>query len=155
MSTNVVILFGVAFALILVILLFVVRIEIRLKKLFKGSKAHTLESLMQELVEKVQNLQNESAVHNANISNIVERLTKQGHSVKLLRFNPFPDVGGNQSFAVAIINENGDGVVFSSLYSRERMSVFAKPVVKGTSDIELSDEEKTVVADAQKEASKK
>jgi Protein of unknown function (DUF4446) len=155
MSTNVVILFGVAFALILIILLFVARIEMRLKKLFRGAKASTLEDLMQELVTKVQDLKRESDVHDKNISKITARLTKQGHSVKLLRFNPFPDVGGNQSFAVAIINEEGDGVVFSSLYSRERMSVFAKPILKGASDIELSDEEKSVVSEAQNEASKK
>ena len=154
MSTNVVILFGIIFILIAVILFFVVRVEIRLKKLFRGSSAHTLEDLMQSIVEKIKKLNDEGAAHSVDIEDLRTRLENQGHSVKLLRFNPFPDVGGNQSFAVAIINEKGDGVVFSSLYSRERMSVFAKPIIGGVSDIELSAEEKSVVEDAQKDAQK-
>jgi len=47
-----------------------------------------------------------------------------------------------------MLNEVGDGVVLSSLYSRERMSVFAKPVKAGKSEFELSDEEKEVLARA-------
>jgi hypothetical protein len=154
MSTNLIILFGFVFALLAIIIVFVIRTELRLKKLFGGKNAETLEGLMAELVERVKNLDIESSSHASNIETLVKRLEKQGRSVKLLRFNPFPDVGGNQSFAVAIINENGDGVVFSSLYSRERMSVFAKPISKGSSDIELSAEEKSVVEEAQKDAQK-
>ena len=71
-----------------------------------------------------------------------------------MRFNPFKDVGGTQSFAVAIVNEEGDGVVFSSLYSRDRMSVFAKPISKGTSDVELTTEESTVVEEAKNDAAR-
>ena len=154
MSTNIIILFGLSFALIAVLLFFVIQTELRLKKLFKGSKAHTLEDLMQGIVEKVKNLENGEEINAENIEKLAKRLSSQGRSVKLLRFNPFPDVGGNQSFAVAIMNEKGDGVVFSSLYSRERMSVFAKPLTNGASDIELSAEEKSVVEEAQKDAIK-
>lgn len=88
------------------------------------------------------------------IKNIEKRLHTRGHSIKMMRFNPFPEVGGNQSFAVAITNSDGDGFVLSSLYSRERMSVFAKPIQGGTSDIELSEEERTVVGQAHKDATK-
>ena len=44
-----------------------------------------------------------------------------------------------------MVNEDGDGVVFSSLYSRERMSVFAKPIKNGKSEYELTSEEKNVL----------
>ena len=62
-----------------------------------------------------------------------------------MRFNPFPDQGSNQSFAIGMLNEEGDGVVFSSLYSRDRMSVFAKPIKNNKSEYELSDEERKVL----------
>lgn len=148
------ILFGVLFLLMALAIFFIVRIELRLKKLFKGSKAGTLEKLIGEIVDHVNVLNHEAQEQAAGLATLESRLKVQGHGVKLVRFNPFADVGSSQSFAVAIVNEAGDGVVFSSLYSRERMSVFAKSITKGASDIELTPEEQSVVADAQKEAAK-
>lgn len=151
MSTNT-LLFGVLFILVAAVIFLLIRIEIRLKKLFRGTKAHTLEALIADIVQRLKVLGDESATHADYIQQLEKGLSRHGRGVKLVRFNPFPDVGGNQSFAVAIINEEGDGVVFSSLYSRERMSVFAKPIAKGKSDIELTPEEQAVVTDAQKDA---
>ena len=151
MSTNT-ILFGALFLLVAIALFFIVRIEMRLKKLFRGSRASSLESLLADMAKAV-DTQNDRADTNEEHLKILEsRLEKQGHGVKLVRFNPFAEVGGNQSFAVGIINREGDGVVFSSLYSRERMSVFAKPITNGASDIELTPEEQSVVTDAHKSA---
>lgn len=134
---------------------FIIRIELRLRKLFRGSKAATLEGLIGEIVERVKLLSTQAGTQAEMLHALEARLKEQGRGIKLLRFNPFPDAGGNHSFAVGIVNEHGDGVVFSSLYSRERMSVFAKPVSKGASDIELTPEEASVIADAQKDAAQK
>jgi hypothetical protein len=151
MSTNT-LLFGVLFLLTATLVFLLIRIELRLQKLFKGTRAANLETLMAEIVNRVTTLAEESKKQGSDILTLGSRLQKHGRGVKLVRFNPFPEVGGNQSFAVGIVNEEGDGVVFSSLYSRERMSVFAKPIKKGASDIELTPEEASVVKDAQKEA---
>jgi len=64
--------------------------------------------------------------------------------VETIRFNPFKGngSGGNQSFSTAFVNEEGDGVVISSLYSREHISVFAKPIKKMSSEYEMTKEEK-------------
>jgi hypothetical protein len=69
--------------------------------------------------------------------------------LETIRFNPFPDQGSNQSFAIGLLNEEKDGVVISSLYSRERMSVFAKPIKNGKSDYELTQEEKEALQKAE------
>ena len=105
--------------------------EKRLKRFFLGKKAKDLE-------ETIITLQNE-----------IEKLKSRKVKIETIRFNPFPDQGSNQSFAIGLLNEEGDGVVLSSLYSRERMSVFAKPVKKGLSEYELSAEEKEVLKKAQ------
>jgi hypothetical protein len=63
----------------------------------------------------------------------------------MVRFNPFEDAGSNQSFAIGLLNEQGDGVVVSSLYARERMSVFAKPIQQHNSSHELTTEEYSVI----------
>lgn len=147
------ILFGVLFSLVAAAIFFIVRVEIRLRKLFRGTKADTLEKLIGEIVDRVKKLGTEAAHQAEGLHALETKLRQQGRGVRLIRFNPFEDVGSAQSFAVGIVNEEGDGVVFSSLYSRERMSVFAKPITKGKSDIELTPEEQSVVADAQKDAS--
>ncbi len=76
---------------------------------------------------------------------INSKLKKSIRGVETIRFNPFPDQGSNQSFAIGMLNEEGDGIVLSSLYSRERMSVFAKPIKEHKSEYELSAEEKHVL----------
>jgi hypothetical protein len=81
---------------------------------------------------------------------VESRLRRSNQAVETIRFNAFRDsgVGGNQSFATAMINENGDGVVISSLYSRERVSVFSKQVSSFNSEIELSEEERKAISGA-------
>ena len=69
--------------------------------------------------------------------------------VSVLRFNPFGDDGGNQSFAIALLNEKGTGLVISSLHHRSGTRTYAKPVRGGTSEFPLSKEEQRVIHDAQ------
>lgn len=78
------------------------------------------------------------------LTDVEKRLRRSVQSVHTVRFNPFKGTGGgsNQSFATAFINEEGDGVVISTLYSRDHVSIFAKPVKKHVSEYELSGEEK-------------
>ena len=71
------------------------------------------------------------------LTEVNTKLKKSIRGLETVRFNPFPDQGSNQSFAIGMLNEEGDGVVISSLYSRERMSVFAKPIKDGKSEYEL------------------
>ncbi|OIP97835.1 hypothetical protein AUK40_02450 [Candidatus Wirthbacteria bacterium CG2_30_54_11] len=66
----------------------------------------------------------------------------------IVRFNPFEDTGGDQSFALALLDENDDGVVLSSLHARDATRVYAKPVEKGKSRYQLTDEEKQVLSTA-------
>ncbi len=151
MSTNT-ILFGVLFVLMALAIFVIVHMELRLKKLFRGKKAGDLETLLADIAKHLDTLGERTDAQDDELKKLGTRLEKHGRGIKLVRFNPFGEVGGNQSFAVAIVNEEGDGVVFSSLYSRERMSVFAKQVMQGKSDIELSPEEQSVITDAQRDA---
>ncbi len=77
-----------------------------------------------------------------------QKIRKSIRGVETVRFNPFADSGSNQSFAVVILNEDGEGVVLSSLYSRERVSIFAKPIIKHGSEYDLTDEEKEALLKA-------
>lgn len=90
---------------------------------------------IQDLAKKCQNLE------------IAERLHIQ--KIGVLRFNPFKDTGGNQSFVLALLNEENSGLVLSSLYTRNGNRWYVKQVVKGEGqDHELSKEEEEVIKKA-------
>lgn len=119
--------------------------EKRLKRFFLGKKAKDLEEnlfLLQNEIIKLKKGEEEIGKH---ISVLYEKSRKSIRGLETLRFNPFPDQGSNQSFAIGMLDEENNGVVISSLYSRERMSVFAKPIKGGKSDYELSEEEKEII----------
>ena len=73
------------------------------------------------------------------------------HSIQkvgVVRFNPFADTGGDQSFAVALLDAEGNGVVLSSLHGRADTRIFAKAVQAGRSKHALSDEEQDAIRKA-------
>ncbi len=67
------------------------------------------------------------------------RRTVQG--IGFVRFNTFEDTGGNQSFTVAALDPEGNGVVLTSLHARNGTRVYAKSVARGAAEGALSAEE--------------
>lgn len=130
---------------ILINFFWMIRTEKRLKRFFAGKKAKDLEENIILLEENISKLKSAKDKIEKEISEINKKLRKSIRGLETIRFNPFSDQGSNQSFAVGMLNEEGDGVVFSSLYSRERMSIFAKPIKNGKSEYELTTEEKEVI----------
>ena len=65
--------------------------------------------------------------------------------VGVIRFNPYADKGGDQSFAIAVLDDRGDGVVLNGLHARDFSRVYAKPVVGGNSTYKLTEEEKEAI----------
>lgn len=125
----------------------IIRLEIKVKKLLIGKDAKSLEDSIVSAktnLEKLNLFQNEAILH---FKNIEKRLNRSIQAVETIRFNPFKGTGdgGNQSFSTAFLSQNGDGVVISSLYSRERISVFSKSLEKFKSTFELTEEEKEVL----------
>lgn len=71
--------------------------------------------------------------------------------VGLVRFNPFAETGGDQSFSLAVLDDNESGFVISSLHSREATRLYAKSVKNGKpAGYELSNEEKQAIKSAKK-----
>ena len=131
----------VIFLVILTGVIWSIKTERRLKRFFVGKKAKDLEDTILSLEEEILKLKKAKENNEKEIMEIKIKLKKSVRGLETIRFNPFPDQGSNQSFAIGMLNEDGDGVVLSSLYSRERMSVFAKPIKNGKSEYELTEEE--------------
>jgi hypothetical protein len=68
--------------------------------------------------------------------------------VGFIRFNPFHDTGGDQSFSLALLDRENNGIIISSLYTREGTRVYAKEISGGRAKHALSDEEKKVLEEA-------
>ncbi len=144
-------------AIVLALIVLVVRLEIRIKNLLGGTNAKNIEEGMNALRSELKAMQTFSEQASAHFQNIEKRLRKSIQSVETVRFNPFKGTGagGNQSFSTSFTNEHGDGVVISSLHSRERVSIFSKPLKEFGSEYEMSDEEKDVVGKAKTELKQK
>ncbi len=138
----------IAFFFILGII-WVIVTEKRLKRFFLGKKAKDLEETIAILETEIGKLNKAKEEIEKNITSINSKLKKSIRGLETIRFNPFRDQGSNQSFAIGMLNEEGDGLVISSLYSRERMSIFAKPIKKGNSEYELTTEEREALKKAE------
>jgi len=142
--------------IVIIFTVWLVRLEIKMRRLLKGKDAKSLEDTILHNVESIKQMrvfQKEAVNYFENIEN---RLSRSIQSVETIRFNPFKGTGdgGSQSFSTSFLNENGDGVVISSLYSRDRISIFSKPLEKFESTFELTDEEKGIVKSAKEKVSK-
>ena len=122
-------------------------LERRIAKLLAGKSGATLEDTIGKNSADIGKLFTFQKNVEGALGELDGRIRKKLHGAKTLRFNPFAGTGsgGNQSFATALLDESGDGVVFSTLYSREKVSVFAKPIKNRTSEFELTSEEQEVL----------
>ena len=151
MDTRLEITFFILIGIVMLVdVVWIVKTEKRLKKFFSGKKARDLEENIEILEENISKLKIAKENTEKELIEINDKLKKSIRGLETIRFNPFLDQGSNQSFAIGMLNEENNGVVLSSLYSRERMSIFAKPIKNGKSDYELTTEEKEVIAEAKK-----
>ena len=148
MNFNLYTLAGVA-VIILLLLFWIIRLEITLRKLLKG-KAGTLDDVLSDMRSNIEYLKKYSEGATKHFDIIDAKMKKTISGNETVRFNPWKGdgSGSNQSFATALVNSEGDGVVISSLYSRDHISVFSKPVKGMKSEYELSAEEKTALQKA-------
>lgn len=118
-------------------------------KLTKGVSDKNLKSILEDLLKEVSFSRRELD----SLKQYCNKLQKEGllhiQKVGLVRFNPFKDTGGDQSFILSLINGNDTGVIISGLYSRTGTRWYAKRIVNGKSvEYQLSDEEKKVLEES-------
>lgn len=121
-----------------------------MKKLVAGKDARSLEGTIVALTNDIRALEKFQGDTTAYLTDAEKRIKRSIQGVETIRFNAFKGTGegGNQSFAIALLSEEGDGTVVSSLYARDRMSVFAKPIKNFKSEFEMTEEEQKVVKQA-------
>ena len=138
--------------IVLILIGLVVFMHFKLKKFLIGSTAKNLDESLTNMNESIKEIEKFRIDLEKYLTTVEKRMKKSVQAVQTVRFNPFKGngSGGNQSFATAFLNEESNGVVISSLYSREHVSVYSKPIKNGASEYELSGEEKEAIAEARK-----
>jgi Protein of unknown function (DUF4446) len=124
------------------------RLDDRLHGLTRGAEGQSLEAILEDHLGQVHDIGTrvDALVARSAVLEAVQRKAVQ--RVGLVRFNPFEDTGGNQSFALALVDANGDGLIVSSLHARTLTRVYGKAVVGGKSEAALSDEESAALRQA-------
>jgi len=135
----------------IVLTLKIKKIKKNIQEMFSGNKVTNLEELLLGQAKNIQML-DKDIQELYDISNQINSLAGKGlHKVGMVRFNPFKDVGGDQSFAIALLNGKGNGLTISSLYSREGTRIYSKSITSGESEKHpLTEEEKEAIKIAEK-----
>jgi hypothetical protein len=117
--------------------------------LMVGTSGGNLEAMLYDHISQVR----ETATRLEAVDRLAHRMEEASYldlqHLGIVRFNPFHDTGGDQSFAIALADGYGNGVVLSSLHARDMTRVYAKPLQGWESIHSLTDEEKRAVALAQ------
>lgn len=117
----------------------------RLKVFFQGRKAQDLEGVLAQQIKR--QIKSEKEIKELfKISRDLWKIAlKSVQKVGVVRFNPFKDTGGDQSFVIALLDNFDSGVVISSLHTREGTRIYSKPIEKGKSKYQLSEEEQMAI----------
>jgi hypothetical protein len=134
----------VIFGLIVIVIVLarrISRLDRRIATLTAGGNGTSLESTLEAHIDKVYAVARELGEVEVRTA-VLERAQQFAFQrLGLIRYNPFEDTGGNQSFALALLDRFGDGFIVSSLHTRSATRVYGKAITKGRSEAALSDEE--------------
>ncbi|MCK4259416.1 MAG: DUF4446 family protein [Halanaerobiales bacterium] len=121
-----------------------------IKKVTHNQDGMSIEAIIHQYYSKIDSIQKNQQEIMKEQAQIVEILKNCFSKSGIVRFNPFDQVGGDQSFVIALLDQEGNGIVMSSLYGRNQSRFYGKPIVNGKSSYTLSDEEKKAIQQALK-----
>ncbi|MDD3607770.1 MAG: DUF4446 family protein [Candidatus Moranbacteria bacterium] len=120
--------------------------------LFSGKTGKSLEDILLKNNLEIRKLSEEINSLRKTAARIQDLADTGLHKTGIVRFNPFRDIGGDQSFSLSLLDGRNNGLVISSLYSRDGVRVYAKSILNGQSlKYPLTQEEKFAIAIASKE----
>ena len=136
--------FGLLAAIICVLAVYFFQFKRRLDLFFKSGE-EDLERLLKKQLKESEKQRKEIKEIFEEIAKLDRHSQKSFQKIGLIRFNPFKNVGGDQSFSVALLDLDDNGFVITSLYGREGNRIYAKPINNGKSKYSLSEEEKEAI----------
>lgn len=142
---------------IIILLLFIVvivlfrsmgNLENKYRRLMRGANGKNIESLINSKLEEIDEANKNCENTKKDVEKLEDKLKGCIQKIAIVRYKAFEDVGSDLSFSVAILDGNNDGIVLTGIYSRQDSTTYAKPIDKGISRYDLSDEEIQVLNEA-------
>lgn len=125
----------------------VAKVRLASKALANGG-LHGLDQVLREQDLHVRQVDERAAELERRLWHAEGRLAKAIRRVHVHRFNPFRETGGDQSFVIALLDDEGSGLIVTGLHARAETRLYAKPIHSGNSHYPLSDEEITAIRSA-------
>lgn len=138
---------GISLIVSIISLIIAFKSKKRIAKLLNGKNSEDIDEILMKIYKNISSLDQFRSKISSDMVVMNKKIARSAQSIETIRFNPFKGTGagGNQSFATAILNENGDGLIISSLYAHDRVSIFAKPITNLKSNHELTEEEENAL----------
>lgn len=140
----------VVIMLFMIIILFnsLGKLEKRYRKFMRGSDNKNIEELILKYFDSIDKVKEDTKYMRELYKNLNLKVENCIQKVSLIRYRAFEDVGSDLSFSVAILDSNNNGFILTGIYGRNESTTYAKPIDKGLSRYDLSQEEKQVLQEA-------
>ena len=113
-----------------------------MKKIGNGND---LDSLLKDYIKDLNQVKQDNKEIREYFTKLDNDVNSCIQKIGLVRYNAFRDVGSDLSFAIALLDNNDNGVVLNGLYGSESSNIYAKPIKNGGSTYQLSEEEKYAI----------
>ena len=124
------------------------KLEKKYKKMMRGVNNKNLEKALNDNLDNIEKALSRSEKAINECKSISNELKGCVNKVAIMRYKAFEDVGSDLSFSIAILDSYNDGVIITGIYSRHDSTTYAKPIDKGISRYDLSEEELHVLNEA-------
>lgn len=121
-----------------------------IKTVLKGTKGESLEPILLQHFQDMERIATLGSSLERRISKLESKAQRAVSSVGVIRYNAFQEMGGEQSFALALQNELSDGIVINCITGRESVRFFCKPIENGKCEVGLTPEEEAAIELARK-----
>jgi len=142
-------LFGIILLWLCILSFYLYKLISRYKNLLKGIDKDSLTSVLEKVLKDIDLDRKDIETIISKVDDLEKRSVFYIQKVGIMRFNPFSDTGGDQSFILAILDEMDNGVVISSLHTRGITRWYAKNIESGKGlNYDLSKEELEAIKNA-------
>lgn len=137
------------FVLLLLLIILHIRVLSKVKQLYRkydrfmrGKDMESMEEVVNSQFDRLEKLEAADQEQREQITAILQNLQKVYQKTGLVKYDAFREMSGDLSYALALLDQNDNGVIISSMYSREGCYSYIKEIIKGESAINMSEEEK-------------
>ena len=117
-------------------------------RFMRGSDAESLEDIIADQIEEIKELRSQDRFNKDTMKTLTRNVKSSYQKFGMVKYNAFKGMGGNLSFAFALLDMNNTGFILNSVHSREGCYLYIKMVEKGETEIVLGSEEKEALEQA-------